>query len=365
MAVWSGPTRNNLSELGEMRWTNAILSFVIGAFVLNGSLSADTVESKLTDTVIPWLNQLDQLLPDNALLTEAVRKVIPVASPAGNPDLALITYHVRNEKIQDVVVQIFQSGRPDNAAPLINPHGVVRERVGESFGDASEKFLGLMLQPGRYFGDPAEVSRQQRAFSQSASGDLSLLREQTIDPLHVVAILPQPGRYLPTSLSAHVQSAVFTAQLGFGEWRGKLNLIADDPDNAEQVGNVVAGWRDMAGSLANAFGSYGSGQRLKDALKETTVQVSESRVTASGVVPAAVIVRAVKEMAGHGGGCPPGGVCGRDQVAVCHNGQTECVPTSQVAAYLAQGDHCGPCLAEELASQPVQPVESKTGSGRE
>ncbi len=317
-----------------------LFACVLGVILL-AALQSKAVQPG--DAEVSWFSQLDGILADEPSLTATVRELVKDAPSARQPDLAVITYHVRNQQMRDVVVQVYRNNDSPNAAPLIRAQGVVNDRLGDRLGEASGKFLGLVLQRGQYFGDPVEVSRQQRAMKLSIDGDLSLLREQTIEPLHVVAILPQAGRYLPSSLSSHVQTAVLRAQLSFGEWRGKVSLIVDEADHAEQVGNVVAGWRDLAGSLAGAFASYGPGQRLQDALKETTVQVVNDRITASGALPAATMVRVAKEMAGHGGGCPPGGVCGSLQVAICHEGNTICVSPAVVASHLAHGDQCGPC----------------------
>jgi len=334
-----------------MRWSQYFGGSVLVVTIFTMSTMGILAATNPTDTSPPWLVQLDQLLPDDAALTAAIRPLVQGSAVANHPDLAVITYHIHNDRVQDVVVQVFQGGMPANAAPLINPHGVVHERIGDGLGDASGKFLGLVLQPARYFGDAAEIARQQRALQLSVNGDLSLLREQTIDPLQVVAILPQARRYLPSSLGGHVQAVLLTAQLTFGEWRGKLSLLADDADAADQIGNVVAGWRDLAGSLANVFAGYSSGQPLRDSLRDANVVVADNRITAVGVIPAATVVRVAKELAGHGGGCPPGGPCDHDKVAICHNGQTMCVESIAVAGHLAQGDYCGPCLAGELTKE--------------
>jgi len=139
--------------------------------------------------------------------------------------------------------------------------------------------------------------------------------------------------------------------LAFGTWSGRIGMVTDDGESAAQVGNIVAAWREMAMSFADTFASHTSGKQLRESLKSSTVQVVDNRVLTSASVDSRTVVRVSKEVTGHGGGCPPGGACSKDKVAICHkvdsrHEQTLCVAPSAVAAHLAQGDHCGPCAGE-------------------
>jgi len=317
-----------------------ILWITIGSLLLPATVPAD-------DAIIPWLEHLRGKVPEHATLLDAVAPLLRDAPAATDPDLAVVTFRTGTAGIKDTVIQLY-SAPGDNRAPVLNPQGVVRDRVGDSMADAADKLLGLVLQQPACFGTPAEVRRQQRALNLTFTGDLTLLREQTVEPLYLVGVLTQAGRYLPSSLRGRVRAIVLTAQLDFGEWRGRLNFVTDNPTDAEQVGNIIAAWRDLAGSLAQHFAGHVSGDRLRDALQASTVVVNESHVTAASVIPAPVIVRVAKEAAGHGGGCPPGGVCDKNKIAICHNqgkksGNTLCLPPAAVATHLAHGDTCGPC----------------------
>jgi hypothetical protein len=314
--------------------------------------------SALIGTVLPaeappahvanWLALLQQAAPENNSLHQAVATLLRADPVRLDPEPALlvVTYRARGAEVRDVVAQLYDSP-PADVAAVLNPAGTVRNRLGDDLGDSADSFLGLLGRPANYLGSAAEVNRQQRAFNATFAGDLTLLREQTVEPLHVIAILPQAGRYLPGSLASRVKSLVVTAELDFGEWRARLGLLTDNPDAAEQVGNVVAAWRELAGSLAEMYAGYSSGRHLREALSASKVEVTGNQVTATGVIPAATVVRVAKEAAGHGGGCPAGAPCDRTKVAVCHNpGRqqiTLCLAPAAVATFLAHGDYCGPC----------------------
>jgi len=174
------------------------------------------------------------------------------------------------------------------------------------------------------------------------------LREETVDPMRVLVVMPHGGTFLPSSLRSRVRGLVVDADLSFGTWQARVGMVTDDEAAAEQVGNIVAAWREMAMTLADAFASHSSGKQLRDSLKSSTVQVAANRVLASASVDTRTVVRVTKEISGAGGGCAPGGVCAKDKVAICHkvdnkHEQTLCVTPSAVAAHLAQGDRCGPC----------------------
>ena len=198
------------------------------------------------------------------------------------------------------------------------------------------------------FGPKDQMAREQRAFQAALNGDVTLLREQTVDPLHLLVVMPHGGTFLPTSLRSRVRGMVLNATLEFGTWSGQVGMVTSDGESAEQVATIVSAWRDMALSLADTFVSHSSGKQLRQALQASTVQVVANRVLASAAVDTATVVRASKEITSHGGGCPPGGVCSSDTVAICHTinrtqQQTLCVAPTAVAAHLAAGDRCGPC----------------------
>ncbi len=270
--------------------------------------------------------------------------------PPTSPSLMVVSYHEQAGEARDVVVQLFFDpiGGGQN---VLNDAGYVRARLGDELSGSADQLLGLMFRQVAYFGQKDEVERQQRAFQAMLNGDMTLLREQTVDPLHIYVVMPHGGTFLPSSLRSRVHGLVVDAELAFGTWSGRIGMVTDDGETAEQVGNIVAAWREMAMSFADTFASHSSGKQLRDSLKSSTVQVVANRVLASASVDSRTIVRTSKEITGHGGGCPPGGACSKDKVAVCHRvsstqEQTLCVAPSAVAGFLAQGDRCGPCAGD-------------------
>jgi hypothetical protein len=231
---------------------------------------------------------------------------------------------------------------------VLNNDGYVRARLGDELSGSADQLLGMMYHQVVYLGPHDQVATEQRAFQAAMNGDMTLLREQTVDPLRVLVVMPHGGSFLPSSLRSRVNGLVVDASLSFGAWSGKIGLVTADGDSAEQVATIMAAWREMALSLADTFAGHSSGKQLRESLKSSSVQVAANRVVASVSVDSRTIVRVSKEITGHGGGCPPGGQCGRSDVAICHKlrGNTDrtlCVPPSQVAGYLAAGDACGPC----------------------
>jgi hypothetical protein len=300
-----------------------------------------------------WLQHLHAVVPEHAELTQVVLPLLRDTALDKKPELAFVTFRHTRAGIQDPVVLLY-APVPPNHPRLVNPQGVVRDRVGEGLTDTADKLLAVIHQAPVCYGAPVEVRRQQRALQLSLTGDLTLLREQTVEPLHIVGVLPEAERYLPLSLRHRVNAVILSAQLDFGEWRSRLHFVTDNLADAEQVGHIVAAWRDFAGALAAHYAGDEAGARLRQALQASTVTVVENQVAATAAVPAPVVVRAAKEVAGHGGGCPPGGPCDRNKIPVCHKEPgrpqiTLCLPPTAVPAHLAHGDTCGPCAERDAA----------------
>jgi hypothetical protein len=292
----------------------------------------DRVSPVLVEAVAQLLNH-----PENA--SETV--------PQRPPSLMAVTFRENAGQVRDIVVQAYYDPIGGDVSTL-NADGYVRARLGGELSSSANQLLGLMYEQVVYFGPKDQVAHEQRAFQAAINGDMTLLREETVDPLHLLVVMPHGGTFLPTSLRSRVHGLVLDAKLEFGTWSGQIGMVTADSDSAEQVATIVSAWREMAVSLADTFASHSSGKQLREALQASTVQVVNNRVLASAAVDSRTIVRASKEITGHGGGCPPGGVCSGDKVAVCHkvdsaHEQTLCVAPSAVAAHIAQGDRCGPC----------------------
>ncbi|HTS17034.1 MAG TPA: hypothetical protein VMP11_05625 [Verrucomicrobiae bacterium] len=277
--------------------------------------------------------------------------------PDQPPSFIAVTWREKTGQIRDVVVQACYnptniSPGPVSASPSdatsSNADGYVHARLGGEFSSSMNQFLGLVYDQAVWFGPRDQVSLQQRAFQAALNGDMTLMQEQTVDPMRLLVVMPRGGTFLPTSLRSRVHGLVLNATLEFGTWHGQAGLVTDDAESAEQVAAVLSAWRDMAISLADTFASHKSGDQIRQALQSSSVQVVANRVLASGSVETRTVARASKELAAHTGGCPTGGVCSSDTVAICHKqpgrpNQTICVPPAAVASHLAAGDLCGPC----------------------
>ena len=307
------------------------------------SSKAATTQPTLAPQTTAPASQLESLLkqaaPDNPALWQSVANLIKQQKATGNtsasanPAMMIVSYRPDGNGVRDVVVQLY-GGSSSDVSSILNPQGTVRGRLGGDLYNSADNFLGLMYRQVTYLGQSAEVQRQQRAINSTIDGDLTLLREQTVDPLHVVAIMPEAKQFLPGSLSTRVNSVVLNAELSFGEWKGRVGLITANAESAQAVGTIVSAWKEMAVSLAETFAAQGSGKPLQEALKSTNIEVADNQVFASATIPSATIVRATKEITGHGA---------PKKVQMCHGGHTIDVSENAVAAHLAQGDKIGAC----------------------
>lgn len=309
------------------------------------------VPAQLKDC-LTFLAQTTKETPDLIkAVTELVSQPAGTEQPTdrGEPSLMVVSYRKQEGKLSDVVVELSYDPMAGGVG-VLNKDGDIRNRLGDELFKPADNLLGLLHRDASYFGPQNQAQRQQRAMEAAVNGDMTLLRQQTVEPLHVVVVMPDAGPYLPGSLRSRVQGVVINAELTFGEWRSKVALVTDSEESAEQVGNIVAAWRDMAVTLADSFAGHSSGKPLREALEASSVSVSDNQVITSAAVPAMTVVRVTKEFTGHGVGCPPGPPCPRNKVAVCHKEKgkgsprfTLCVPPSAVSAHLAHGDTCGPC----------------------
>jgi hypothetical protein len=249
------------------------------------------------------------------------------------PSLVIVSYRKLQAAVRDIVVQVFYDPLAGELN-VLNPDGYVRNRLGNELFNSADQLLGLMYYKATCLGDQAQVRLQQRALEATLSGDMTLLREQTVEPLYVVVIMPRAGHFLPGSLRSRVRSIVVNAELTLGQWRTKVGLVTDNQETAEQVGTVVAAWRELGASLAETFATTASGKPLREALQNASVEVADNQVLATASVPSQTVVRACKEITGH---APP------KKVAVCHKGRTIMVSEAAVPAHLAHGDTLGPC----------------------
>jgi hypothetical protein len=272
--------------------------------------------------------------------------------PQTPPSLMIVSYHDQAGEERDVVAQVFFDPIAGGQS-VLNDDGYAHAHLGDELSGIANQLLGFIFRQVVYFGQKDEVECQRRAFQAMLNGDVSLLREQTVDPLHMLVVMPRAGTFLPSSLRSRVHGIVMDVEMAFGAWSGRVAMVTDDSDAAEQVGNIVAAWREMALSFADTFAGQISIKQVRESLKASTVQVVSNRVLTSASIDSRTIVLMSKEAAGRVDNCPPGGVCSKDKVAICHkvdsrHEQTMCVAPAEVAALLAQGDHCGPCARVDV-----------------
>jgi hypothetical protein len=139
-------------------------------------------------------NQMETLLkqaaPDSPAMWQAVANLIKQQNASGNssasanPAMMIVSYRPDGTGVRDVVVQLY-GGSSSDVSSILNPQGTVRGRLGDDLYNSADNFLGLMYRKVTYLGQSADVQRQQRAINSTMDGDLTLLREQTVDPLHV------------------------------------------------------------------------------------------------------------------------------------------------------------------------------------
>ena len=310
-----------------------------GVLATVGIVQAGTANTKIQEVPGQQANfvaLLRQSLPENSALAPAVAALLESPDASKEPDtpsVMVVMYRQKAGKVTDLVVQLFRDSQLQ-AAGVLNPDGTIHARVGDDIYHSAENILGLVYDRVSYLGDPKMVAASKRAIEAGLGGDLTFLREMTVDPLYVVAVMPNAGKYLPGSLRTRVKSVVAKGELNFGEWKNEISFFTEDNDTAEQVGMVVAAWRDMAKSMADTFASHSSGKPLRDALESSSVRVENNQVITAAAVPAATVVRATKEITGHGA---------QRKVTICHNGKTIDVAESAVQSHLAHGDTLGAC----------------------
>ncbi len=340
---------------------------------------AETTTVRIADTpaaAADLMALLRQSLPEDSGLPPVVSALLAgeaLRTLPGAPSVMVVLYRLQNGAPKDVVVQLLRQ-QDLEAAGVLNPEGLVRGRVGTDIYESADNLLGLMYHHVSYAGEARMVASSKRAIEAGWAGDLTFLRELTVEPVYVVTVMPHASKFLPGSLRTRVKSVVAKAELNFGEWRNEISLFTEDNESAEQVGMVVAAWRDMAKSMADTFASHTSGKPLREALESSSVRVEDNQVISAAAVPAATAVRAAKEIVGHGSPkkvvichkgrsievaeaaveahLAHGDTLGPCPVTICHKGRSIAVPDSSVAAHLAHGDTLGPCPGNEPPGQP-------------
>jgi hypothetical protein len=157
-----------------------------------------------------------------------------------------------------------------------------------------ENWLRLICVPSsHWFGRTDQVEVRQRAFDQLLAGDPVLLREQTVEPLHVMAVLSEPGSLLPGSLRTRVHTVAVEAELGFDRWQGSARLITANHQDAVAVATVLGSWRDMALSVTDVYSENGAKQAVHRALDNSSITADGDTVTVRVTAPGNLAVRGI------------------------------------------------------------------------
>lgn len=226
----------------------------------------------------------------------------PVAQsiPAGptNCALVVVAWHGPATQPKQVAVRYYAAPVTVNHEPLPVPGQTVR--ITEDFRELGLRFWRLAQSPSPQPVTGRDNQRLDRALGYLGEGDPTFVGEQTIEPWHVLAILPDAGPFLPRSLRSRVRRVVLETELGVTEWHSRLRLDTADNGTAEQVGQVVAGWRELALSLSEAVAAGGVAHRLREALTQQPVRVLSNQVVAAVVLPGELTLRTGKKAVRYG-----------------------------------------------------------------
>jgi hypothetical protein len=258
-----------------------------------------------------------------------------------NPALIVISYRRREGKATDVVVQLFR--RPEQTTEVVEAHTRLASRLGPEVLRPLDEWLNLIREPQIvYLGPEEEAGLRQRAFDAALQADLTLMHEQTIEPLHLIILIADTKQLLPQSLSHRVRSVIVEAVLAYGEWQGRIHLVTADPDVAEELEWFLASLREMAMSVARISASVATHPAARRALEAVTLTAQGKEVLATGSVPSPLGMEVATRLTGWAAEQ----VAWKDQpkmVTICQRGQTQQVRPLELSASLASGAHLGPC----------------------
>lgn len=237
------------------------------------------------------LELLRQYMP---ALSDAVTGLLSSARelPGGAPTLLLVSWRVQDGVPSHVVVQVFGELPAAATEPVRRNHR--RCDNGDLFLPVENWLRLLTVGSMTWFGAADDVRQRQRVFAQLQEGDATFLREQTVEPLSVVAVLPEPSAFLPSCLRARVRSLIVAGELSLQQWHGEVRLLSETEAAAQQVSAVMTSWRAMAQPVADIYVAGDRHQDLRLALDACqikasgTVTIVEGR-SASGLCHRAVV----------------------------------------------------------------------------
>jgi hypothetical protein len=193
---------------------------------------------------------LREQLPDKPELLEAVTKLLatPDALPSDSASLLIVSWREQAGHPTRVVVQVIGQLPAEATEPVRQ-----NRRQDELFAPV-ENWLRLLNQvPMTWLGAAADVRQRQRLFTQLQGGEATFLREQTVEPLHVAAVMTEPAAFLPSCLRSRVRALVITGQLTLTQWSGEVRLATGSNEEAPQIAAVLASWRALAEPVASLY----------------------------------------------------------------------------------------------------------------
>ena len=270
------------------------------------------------------------------------QRVQQVDSVQADPALVAISYRKMDSNTSNVVVQLFDHPKQATECVVANTR-LASSRLGPEILTPIDEWLNLLTATQiNYLGPEKEVFMRQRAFHSALQADLTLMREQTVEPLHLIILMTDPERLLPQCLSRRVRSAIVEADLAYGQWQCRIHLTTADNDTAQQVELLLASWREMATSVLDIYGSSATNPSARRAVEAGILTVQGNDVLVTGSVPSSLGIRAVTRLTRWA----VEEVAWEDEpkmVTICQGGKTQQVRALDLSACLARGAHLGPC----------------------
>jgi len=209
------------------------------------------------------------------------------------PILVVAAYRQEGNSVTDVVVEVFNT--LDNIPDEMVPNG--RHRLRFEHGDLFtpfENWLRLICAPSVTWLGPAERSGPlKRAFDQMLKGDPTLLCEQTVEPLRMVAVLATPDSLLPGSIRSRVRAVAIKAELAFDRWQCDARLISASPEAAAATATTLISWREMARSVVDVYGNSDTKRTVRQALDSSHIETAGDTVIVRVTVPGSLSVRGI------------------------------------------------------------------------
>ncbi len=337
---------NKLKEFRFIQGTPPVMQVSVETPVFSSGPAASN-EAARPAGLQKYLTLLSGLYTNDETLVGTVesllqQRVQQVDSVQPNPALVAISYRKMDGNTSNVVVQLFDHPKQVTESVVANTR-LASSRLGPEILTPIDEWLNLLTATQiNYLGPEKEVFMRQRAFHSALQADLTLMREQTVEPLHLIILMTDPERLLPQCLSRRVRSAIVEADLAYGQWQCRIHLTTADNDTAQQVELLLASWREMATSVLDIYGSSATSPSARRAVEAGTLTVQGNDVLVTGSVPSSLGIRAVTKLTRWA----VEEVAWEDEpkmVTIYQGGKTQQVRALDLSACLARGAHLGPC----------------------